>query len=253
VVAICLIAGSCRYNQIGVGGYVGPTALLLWDWLTPNQTAAVASVLGRSSYHGETGANLVWEAGNVLVDGLLSGDRNKSAAAAAASFTEITLEPGSTEGMKADGSFFQHGPQLYNGGYGQSFSFDIVNLLALCADTPLAATPLQRDTFAGWLLAGTLRMIVYGPSGPMWDVAVVGRDLTRPYGSSLQFGFGQSGQQVKYRCCARKVLCEVWSALLLPTRSVLRRFAPCRSPLWHLPLRVLAEHIQPNLMHMLRL
>ena len=40
-------------------------------------------------------------------------------------------------------------------------------------------------------------MIVYGAEAPMWDISVVGRDVTRPYGSSLQFGFGQSGQQVR--------------------------------------------------------
>jgi hypothetical protein len=184
------------YVQIGTGGYIGPTSLLLWDLLTTNQTVAVGKIMGRSIYHGETGANLVWEAGNVLVNGLLSGNRSIAAAAAAASFTEIVLAPGSVEGMKADGSFFQHGAQLYNGGYGQSFSYDIVNLLALCAGTPLAALEAQRDLFAGWLVTGTLKMIQYGLGGPMWDISVVGRDITRPFGSSLQFGFGQSGQQV---------------------------------------------------------
>ena len=56
----------------------------------------------------------------------------------------------------------------------------VVNLLALVADTPLAAVPEQRDEFAGWLVGGTLRMIIYGAfEPPMWDIAVVGRDLTR--------------------------------------------------------------------------
>ena len=56
----------------------------------------------------------------------------------------------------------------------------MVNLLALVADTPLAAAPAQRDEFAGWLVGGTLRMIVYGAfEPPMWDISVVGRDVTR--------------------------------------------------------------------------
>lgn len=143
VVASRLLAAT----EIGVGGYVGPTALLLWDSLSSNQSAAATAVLGRSSYKGETGANLVWQAGNVLMAGLFRGNRTTVADAVAASFTVIVLAPGSTEGMKAgtrsgwsespcllgkaarphspsDGAFFQHGAQLYNGGYGQSFSYD---------------------------------------------------------------------------------------------------------------------------------
>lgn len=61
------------------------------------------------------------------------------------------------------------------------------------------------ETFSAFLLDGSLRMIHWGePSadrtqGPgMWDVAVIGRDVSRPYGSFLQYAFGQSGQQVSW-------------------------------------------------------
>ena len=197
------ISSNWWYNDIGVPGYVAPWAFMIWPSLTANDVALLMKILDRVSYKGYTGANLVWTAGNVAWRGVLSGNRTETAAAVAAALSTVTIAPGVEEGIKADGAFFQHGAQLYNGGYGQSFAYDVTNLLALVAGTPLAATPQQVDTFTSFLLNGSLRMIHYGPVsgkfGPgMWDVGVIGRDLSRPYGSFLQFGFGQSGQQVSF-------------------------------------------------------
>lgn len=188
--------------QIGMPGYNAASALLLWPALAPNQTAALTRQLARSSYSGMTGANLVWEASNVMFRAVLAGNLSEATAAVAACHGEIVLAPGTAEGMKADNSFFQHGNQLYSGGYGQSFAYDVTNLLALVAGTPLAFPPALVDLFGTWLAYGSLRMIVYGAAGPRWDLSVVGRDLTRPFGSSLQFGFGQSGQQVSFVAAA---------------------------------------------------
>jgi hypothetical protein len=215
------------FMQIGVGGYLAPTALLLWEELSATQVAALNVQLQRTSTTGMTGANLLWTAQNVLFRGILTGNRSVAAAAAADAFSTLTVAPGFEEGIKADGSFMQHGAQLYNGGYGQSFAYDAVNVLALVAGTPLAASAAQVDLLGQFLVEGSLRMIRYGIAPPgdvdappgaaaargagdagqafgpaMWDVSVVGRDVTRPYGSSLQFGFGQSGQQVSFVAAA---------------------------------------------------
>ena len=181
--------------------------------LQDNQTAALFKQLARASYAGMTGANLIWTAENVLFRGILSGNRSEAAAAAAACAHEVVLAPGTAEGMKADGSFFQHGNQLYNGGYGQSFAYDVAALLALTAGTPLAFPQAQVDLFGSWLVQGSLRMLVYRAT-PMWDLSVVGRDVTRPYGSSLQFGFGQSGQQVSFVSAALSGIGGAAAALL---------------------------------------
>jgi hypothetical protein len=192
------------FRDIGVPGYVAPTAFLLWPLLTDGDVANLMTILERADYKGYTGANLVWLAGNVAWRGVLTGNRSLAGDAVAAALGTITIAPGAEEGIKADGSFFQHGAQLYNGGYGQSFAYDVTNLLSLVAGTPLAATAAQVDTFSRFLLGGSLKMLVFAAApvdgmGPaLWDVAVIGRDLSRPYGSFLQFGFGQSGQQVSW-------------------------------------------------------
>jgi hypothetical protein len=215
------------FMQIGVGGYLAPTALMLWEELSAPQIAALNVQLQRTSTAGMTGANLLWTAQNVLFRGILSGNRSVAASAVVDALSTVTVSPGFEEGIKADGSFMQHGAQLYNGGYGQSFAYDAVNVLALVAGTPLAASPAQVDLLGQFLVEGSLRMIRYGSALPvdasappgaaavrsagnagpsfgpaMWDVSVVGRDVTRPYGSSLQFGFGQSGQQVSFVAAA---------------------------------------------------
>lgn len=185
-------------------GYIAPTAFLLWPLLSAADVANVMVILDRADYKGYTGANLVWTAGNVAWRGVLTGNRTLTGDAVAAALGTITIAPGAEEGIKADGCFFQHGAQLYNGGYGQSYAYDVTNLLALVAGTPLAASAAQVDTFSRFLLGGSLKMLlytagVYNGMGPvLWDVAVLGRDLSRPYGSFLQFGFGQSGQQVSF-------------------------------------------------------
>ena len=147
------------FNGIGVGGYVGPTALLLWDALSSNESAAATAVVGRSSYKGMTGANLVWEAGNVLMAGLFEGNRTTVAGAAAASFTVIAFAPGALEGMKADGAFFQHGAQLYNGGYGQSFCYDSEHFYRVCClcHRDLLSLLSQSSTFLRWSRIHPLR------------------------------------------------------------------------------------------------
>jgi chondroitin AC lyase len=190
------LSTSWWYMGVGMPGYNAASALLLWTDLESNQTAALFRQLARSSYAGMTGANLIWEASNVLFRGVLAGNRSEAEAAAAACHGEIALAPGADEGMKADGSFFQHGNQLYSGGYGQSFVYDVAALLALVEGTPLAFPAPLVDLFGTWLVSGALTMIFWAGPVPLWDLSVVGRDIVRPYGSALKFGFGQCGQEV---------------------------------------------------------
>lgn len=103
--------------DIGVPGYVAPTAFMLWELLTDAQVVQLAVITARSRYSGYTGANLVWLAGNVAWRGLLAGNRSEVAVAVSAALGTITVTPGLEEGVKADSSFFQHGNQLYSGRY----------------------------------------------------------------------------------------------------------------------------------------
>ena len=72
-----------------------------------------------NSSFGMTGQNKVWLAGNVLIRALLQNDWQLAKEARKVIASEITL--GQKEGIKADWSFHQHGPQQQFGNYGLSF------------------------------------------------------------------------------------------------------------------------------------
>ena len=69
-----------------------------------------------NSSFGMTGQNKVWLAGNVLIRALLQNDWQLAKEARKVIASEITL--GQKEGINADWSFHQHGPQQQFGNYG---------------------------------------------------------------------------------------------------------------------------------------
>lgn len=178
---------------IGIPITLGVSANVLAPHLAPNQTAAAAAQLALAHTSGFTGANLVWCAEGAIYRGLLEGNATLVAGALAVSFATLTVAPGGGEGIKADGAFFQHGAQLYNGGYGASWVQGIAMMLSWTRGTPLG---LKDDDprlalYALVALDGTQRMMTYGapPPGTPWGVAlydtsVIGRDVARPYGSN---------------------------------------------------------------------
>lgn len=190
---------------IGVPISLGKTVALLDGQLAANQTAAAAAQLALASMAGMTAANLVWTAEGTVYRGLLTRNGTLVAAALAAAFGTIAEAPGPAEGPKADCSFFEHGPQLYNGGYGESYAMGVAMLLSWTAGLPAGLPPgdARWGVFSHLVLDGCARMLTFGapPPGsgwgvPLWDVSVVGRDVSRPYNSNWGM---QSGLQVRAR------------------------------------------------------
>ena len=62
-----------------------------------------------------TGANLVWETTNTLMHALFTDDEARVAKCFAAIFASSVISPQQDEGIMADGSFHQHGPELLAG------------------------------------------------------------------------------------------------------------------------------------------
>lgn len=72
-----------------------------------------------------------------------------------ASTIKIVPEQGD-EGIKVDGSFHQHRPQLYSGGYGLSYVDDIAYYLQLVKGTAFESyfTQEKKDIFINLLMGG---------------------------------------------------------------------------------------------------
>ena len=113
-----LVCKNWWYNQIGIPRTLGPAFLLFEQEMSEPEKQGAIKVMMNSSF-GMTGQNKVWLAGNVLIRALLQNDWQLAKEARKVIASEITL--GQKEGIKADWSFHQHGPQQQFGNYGLSF------------------------------------------------------------------------------------------------------------------------------------
>jgi len=160
------------WNQIGVPRSLAPTLLLMEDELTDLQRERGLKILRRAKI-GMTGQNLVWVTEITALRGILE----KDPALVAAAYRRIgeEIRRGTGEGIQADFSFHQHGPCLYNHGYGAAFTSDCSRIATQVADTPWAFPPEKIALLAGLILDGSQWMT----RGSASDFAAEGREITR--------------------------------------------------------------------------
>ena len=160
------------YNQIGVPRTLYRAMLLVEPELSPERLAAGCKILERGKL-GMTGQNLVWVAEVTIARGCLNGDALTVFAAFDRIAREVKITGG--EGIQVDGSFYQHGQQLYSGGYGYGFAVDTPYFAKLAAGTAFAFPAEKLDILAHYLLDGQQWMV----RGPSFDHSARGREITR--------------------------------------------------------------------------
>jgi len=168
------------FNQIGLPITLGNTVLMLRPVLSEDQLARSAARVARGSMaevpeipERWTGANLIWGACNTVRHALLIEDGALLRQASDRAAEEITV--GKKEGIQADGSFFQHGPRLYSGGYGRSYAADIAWLSHLFHGTEYQFSPEKLDIFVKHILDG----LQYMTHRDSLDYNVIGRESCR--------------------------------------------------------------------------
>lgn len=160
------------YNVIGVPRTMYRLMLLIEPDLSPAQFAAGIEVL-KEARLGMTGENLVWVAEVNIARGCLTKDPwlVQLAFSRLAKEIRITTE----EGIQPDFSFYQHGAQLYSGGYGRGFAADCAHFARLARGTAFAFSSGKVDLLSHYLLDGEQWMV----RGPTFDHSVCGREITR--------------------------------------------------------------------------
>ncbi|MDQ2864143.1 MAG: polysaccharide lyase beta-sandwich domain-containing protein [Bacteroidota bacterium] len=113
-----LVCPNWWYNEIGIPKTLGPAFIFLESELSADELAGAIKVLNHSSFK-QTGQNKVWQAGNVLLKAILIKDKNLAQRARDTIFSELRITE--DEGIQADYSFHQHGPQQQFGNYGLAF------------------------------------------------------------------------------------------------------------------------------------
>ena len=159
------------HNQIGVPLLLASSLQLLHSDLPSDlRTRTLALFPAKPSM---TGQNRVWLSQLVIHRGLL--ENNPARIAAGASGIEETLHITTEEGMQCDGSFWQHGAQLYNGGYGLGFLGDSARWAATLRGTSCAFAAHSLDALESLGTNGTAWMVRNGRIDPL----VMGRELVR--------------------------------------------------------------------------
>jgi chondroitin AC lyase len=163
------------WNQIGVPELTGQIASLLGPQLPDDARAKVVAIMKRSDWRKWTGANLTWGTGIEIVRGCLENDAAPVAEGFRRMFEEINIEPQPKDGIEQDDSFHQHGPQLYNGGYGLDFANDVGRFVSFSWGTRFEIPADRMTLFSAFLLDGQQWMI----RGDVFDYSAVGREITR--------------------------------------------------------------------------
>lgn len=138
------------WNEIGKQLYLGPIAMMLGDKLPSDLVAKMAADMPTEPY--ETGANRTDISKGVIFGGLLAN--NMLQVGRGLGGIEETIVVTSAEGVQADYSFQQHGPQLYTGGYGEVF-FDAAAYWAYqVRDLSWQFAPDKVDVLTDYFLDG---------------------------------------------------------------------------------------------------
>ena len=161
------------YNCIDTPGKLGNVLLLMED-VVPNAVLRKAEQIIRRSSFKRTGANLIWEAGNLLVLACVIRDVDLLQAAIEHITREIRIT--TDEGIQADFSFHQHGPQLYMSNYGEVFSSNNSRYAALLAGTAFALSREEIRILSGLILEGQQWFMW----GRQFDYHALGRQVDSP-------------------------------------------------------------------------
>lgn len=166
------------FNTIWQPQRLGDILLLMGDE-TPTDVyegaiELIQHELAQTASGAYTGANLVWNEGNRLRLGLVLQDLEMVAYAYEAMVSELRVMSAGKEGIQVDGSFHQHGVQLYSGGYGESFAGELARYAHVARGTSLISQEALL-VLVNYILDGQQWMV----RGLTFDFSTTGRTLTR--------------------------------------------------------------------------
>ncbi len=158
------------YNQIGIPRFMGLIFLFIEDELSSTEKSNAIEVMNKSDFR-MTGQNKVWLAGNVLMMALLIDDENLVRIARDTIASEIYIT--SREGIQADYSFQQHGPQQQFGNYGLAFISSMAYFANIFGGSPIAFSPSQMTVLRNYIFEGENWVVWHGSM----DVSACNRQL----------------------------------------------------------------------------
>ena len=173
------------HNKLSNPNILGEIGVLMKDELDAGQLRELAVLAGRGCYSVDptlrsyTGANAVDIAMSSIKFGAFTG--YASAIKSAMRVVSGALDYSLSEGIKKDGTFFQHGNRLYMGGYGAVFINGMAKVVSMVAGTDFMLSGSQLEPLSAFILTG-LRTMSFGN---ILDPTVLGRSVSRPNAQPL--------------------------------------------------------------------
>lgn len=182
------------YQAISTPQVLGEILMILGNEVSTTRlnsglTLVARSYVIRATNSGtNTGANRVDRAYASMMRGLLANDSALTSESFLAMGDTILMNSANAfaEGIQADGSFQQHGAQLYVGGYGYGYVSGLLKYSGWGAGTAYGFTPLQKRVLLDHLLDGPQWFI----RGNTMEYTSTGRGLSRSGSTSSALGFG---------------------------------------------------------------
>lgn len=169
------------HNQIGVPCTLANICLMMDEYIGGDRREKAARILSRGSVRGNpailkwTGANLLWGVWGTIRDAMFTRDASLLRTAVSRAADEIKEAAGLAEGIKDDRSFYQHGAQLYSGGYGRSFTTSIADMAYLLGGSEYALPQDKLRLFCEYVVLGQRYLTRRGAL----DYLCVGREISR--------------------------------------------------------------------------
>lgn len=165
------VTRSWYYNQVNIPKTFAPGFLLFKDEMSAKEKEIAVAQMSRAKLT-RTGQNLVWEAGNLLVAGLLDDNEQQVRQMALIIQNELKISK-TVAGLQPDWSFLQHGAQLQFGNYGQSFAVSQAYWAQALTGTELALSEEKRQILNDYITKGVGRTIW----GGYMDQNALGRQI----------------------------------------------------------------------------
>ena len=167
------------HNKLSDPNILGETGVLMKDELGADRLKQLAVLVGRGCYSVDptlrayTGANAVDIAMSSIKFGVLTG--YAPAIKTALRVVSGALDYSLSEGIKRDGTFFQHGNRLYMGGYGIVFISGMAKVISMVSGTDYMFSGSELEPMSNFILTG-LRTMSFGN---ILDPTVMGRSVSR--------------------------------------------------------------------------
>ncbi|KAL1717893.1 polysaccharide lyase family 8 protein [Schizophyllum commune] len=211
-------------NVLGLPLLVSQTCLVLGDSLSSSERNSCTHITSRAyaTFNANegylTGANVLDLAKIGADDAMLMKSTTRLTDAYSRVHAQLVYsEKVKNDGVKADGSFQQHGGLLYNGNYGNVFAKDVMELEINAAQTQFAANQDQLAVFAALLDSDRWMIFNNQKTSIMhWDFSALPRFIAFPtadYQPTHDIGINLTAVETLGRLSGNAVITDVATSL----------------------------------------